>query len=207
MSKKYYFVTGIGTDVGKTVVSAILTEALQADYWKPIQAGDLENSDTIKIKNLITNPKTKFYPEAYRLPEPLSPHAAAANAGIEIQLNQITLPDTENNLIIEGAGGLFVPLNSEQLVIHLIQKLEVPVILVSANYLGSINHTLLSAEALKMRNIPVAGIIFNGKTTPQTEDYILNYTAWPKLLAVQPEEEINRQVISRYATSVSSQLF
>ena len=206
MGIKQYFVTGIGTDVGKTVVSAILTEALQADYWKPIQAGDLDNSDTIKVKTLTSNPNTKFHPEAYRLPEPLSPHAAAANAGIKIQLDQIKLPDTNNNLIIEGAGGLFVPLNSEQLVIHLIQKLEVPVILVSANYLGSINHTLLSAEALKVRNIPVAGIIFNGKTTPQTEEYILNYTGWSKLLAVQPETEISRQVIFNYAAAVSSQL-
>ena len=203
---KQVFVTGIGTDVGKTVVSAILTEALQADYWKPVQAGDLENSDTIKVKNLVSNEKSVFHAEAYRLPLPLSPHASAAAAGIELNLNQIVLPTTENNLVIEGAGGLFVPLNAGSLIIDLIQKLQVPVILVSANYLGSINHTLLSVEALKHRNIPVAGIIFNGAPTPASEEYILQFTGLPKLLSVLPEKEMNKQVVKKYAVALSATL-
>jgi len=203
---KQVFVTGIGTDVGKTVVSAILTEALQADYWKPVQAGDLENSDTIKVKNLVANEKSVFHPEAYRLPLPLSPHASAAAAGIELNLNKIVLPTTENNLVIEGAGGLFVPLNAGSLIIDLIQKLQVPVILVSANYLGSINHTLLSVEALKHRNIPVAGIIFNGAPTPASEEYILQFTGLPKLLSVLPEKEMNKQVVKKYAVALSATL-
>ena len=203
---KQVFVSGIGTDVGKTVVSAILTEALQADYWKPIQSGDLDNSDTIKVKKLVTNNKSFFHPEAYRLPLPLSPHAAAAQAGIEIDINQINLPATENNLVIEGAGGLFVPLNDQVLMITLIKKLNIPVVLVSANYLGSINHTLLSVEVLQAREIPVAGIIFNGEPTPATEDYILAYSGLPKLLSVLPEKEINKQVVKKYATALSSHL-
>jgi len=203
---KQVFITGIGTDIGKTVVSAIVTEALQADYWKPVQAGDLENSDTIKVKGLISNKKSFFHPEAYCLPKPLSPHAAAAEAGMQINLNQITIPDTPNNLVVEGAGGLFVPLNAQELMIHLIEKLSLPVILVSANYLGSINHTLLSAEALQARNIPVAGIIFNGEPTPATEDYILKYTSLPKLLSVLPEKEIDKQVVKKYAAALSSHL-
>jgi len=200
------FVTGIGTDVGKTVVAAILTEALQADYWKPVQSGDLDNSDTIKVKKLITNEKSVFHSEAYRLLQPLSPHAAAQAEGIEIDLNQINLPATPNKLVIEGAGGLFVPLNRQSLMIHLIQKLNVPVVLVSANYLGSINHTLLSVEALRARHIPVAGVIFNGKPTPSTEDYILQYTGLPKLLSVLPENEINQQVVKKYAEVLSTHL-
>jgi len=203
---KQVFVTGIGTDVGKTVVSAILTEALQADYWKPVQAGDLENSDTIKVKNLVSNEKSVFHAEAYRLPLPLSPHAAAAAAGIELNLNKFALPATENNLVIEGAGGLFVPLNDQSLIIDLIQSLKVPVILVSANYLGSINHTLLSVEALKNRNIPMAGIIFNGEPTPASEEYILQFTGLTKLLAVLPEKEMNKQVVKKYAVALSAAL-
>jgi len=203
---KQFFISGIGTDVGKTVISAILTEALQADYWKPIQSGDLENSDTIKVKSLVSNTKSIFHPEAYRFPQPLSPHAAAFQVGIEISLNKISFPNTQNNLIIEGAGGLFVPLNAQELILHLIQRLNVPVVLVSANYLGSINHTLLSVEALQARHIPIAGIIFNGEPTPQTEDYILKYTGLPKLLSVLPEKEINKQTVKKYASLLQSYL-
>jgi dethiobiotin synthetase len=107
------FVTGIGTDVGKTIVSAVLVEALQADYWKPIQAGDLDNSDTQKVQRLVTNTKSQFHKEAYRLNTPASPHYAAELDGIEISLNNIQLPQTTNQLIIEGAGGLMVPINQK----------------------------------------------------------------------------------------------
>lgn len=173
---KRYFVTGIGTGVGKTVVSAILTEKLQADYWKPIQSGDLHQTDTDTVKSLISNSKTIFHPEAYRLNQPQSPHASAAIDGVEIRCSNIVIPGTDNDLIIEGAGGLMVPLNDKELMIDLIQHLHTEVILVSQNYLGSINHTLLSIEALQRRNISVAGIIFNGESTPATEEYILEYS-------------------------------
>lgn len=195
---KKYFVTGIGTDIGKTVVAAMLTEALEADYWKPIQSGDLENSDTKKVQNLISNSNTIFHPEAYRLNEPMSPHASAKVDGIEINLNNINLPKTDNHLIIEGAGGLMVPLNDKDLIVNLIQKLDVEVILVSQNYLGSINHTLLSYEALKRRNIKIAGIIFNGTKNKETEDFILNYTKLKCLARIAQYLSIDKNVILKY---------
>jgi dethiobiotin synthetase len=169
---KTFFVTGIGTEIGKTVISTILTEALQADYWKPVQAGDLDNSDTMKVQRLVSNSKTKFYPEGYRLNHPMSPHAAADLDGVSIKLTDFDLPKTKNTLLIEGAGGLYVPLNHEDCIIDLIKHLKIPVILVSQNYLGSINHTLLSINALKSMGIPVAGLIFNGKPNAATEAVI-----------------------------------
>ncbi|MCC7331614.1 MAG: dethiobiotin synthase [Flavobacteriales bacterium] len=195
---KRFFVTGIGTNVGKTVVAAILTEALEADYWKPIQAGDLDNSDSIEIKRLISNKKTKIYPETYRLSNPLSPHAAAKYDSIEIDINKITIPITDNHLIIEGAGGLMVPLNEEKLMIDLIQQLKVEVILVSKHYLGSINHTLLSIEILKSRNIPIRGIIFNGNENQDTEQIILKYSSIQFLGRINPHTQIDRKEILNY---------
>ncbi len=188
------FVSGIGTEVGKTVVSAILVEALQADYWKPVQAGDLYHSDTDKIK-AWTNKAGKFHPETYRLNTPASPHYAAKLDNIDIQLTDFHLPKTNNHLIVEGAGGLYVPLNNKDLIIDLIAHLGIPVVLVSRNYLGSINHTLLSIEALTRRNIPIAGLVFNGVPTPSTEQYILSYFDIPLIAHVDEIEEITSQKI------------
>jgi dethiobiotin synthetase len=173
---KPIFVTGIGTDVGKTIVSAMLVEQMQADYWKPIQAGDLDNSDTIKVKQLVSNPVSVFHREAYRLTQPFSPHKAAALDGVEIDFKKIRVPKTDNQLIIEGAGGLMVPLNNTHLVIDLIGKLDAEVILVSRNYLGSINHTLLSVEALIGRGIHIRAIVFNGDADEYTENIIREQT-------------------------------
>lgn len=195
---KRFFITGIGTDVGKTVASAILVESLHADYWKPIQAGDLNNTDTMKVRSLISNTKSEFHPEIYQLTKPMSPHAAAEADGVKINIDALALPITSNSLIIEGAGGLMVPLNDEFLVVDLIQKLKAEVILVSKNYLGSINHTLLTVEALKKRGIPIAGIIFNGKSNKSSEDYILNYTGLKKLLSIEEEKKIDKEMILKY---------
>lgn len=195
---KRFFITGIGTDVGKTLASAILVEALNADYWKPIQAGDLNNTDTMKVRSLISNTKSKFHPETYQLTKPMSPHAAAEADGIKINIEKIILPVTSNTLIIEGAGGLMVPLNEQYLVIDLIKKIKSEVIIISSNYLGSINHTLLTVEALKNRNIPIAGIIFNGRSTKSTEDYILGYTGLKRLLHIEDEKKIDREIILKY---------
>ncbi|MEO5909327.1 MAG: dethiobiotin synthase [Pelobium sp.] len=167
-----YFITGIGTEIGKTIVSAIIVEKLKADYWKPIQSGDLDNSDTYKVKNLISNQITVFHPEAYQLTQPYSPHYASEIDGVDIKLPKIIIPKTNRQLIIEGAGGLMVPLNRKDLMIDLIKKLNIEVILVSKNYLGSINHTLLSIEALKSRGIPIKGLIFNGITNTPSEEII-----------------------------------
>jgi dethiobiotin synthetase len=180
------FITGIDTGVGKTVVAAVLTEKLSADYWKPIQSGDLHQSDTDRVKSLVSNLKTKFHPESYRLMQPFSPHKSAILDEVNIDLEKIALPVTDNQLVIEGAGGIMVPLNSNHLIIDLIKKLGAEVILVSKNYLGSINHTLLSVEMLKMRNIALKGIVFNGKPDIYSEDIILRISG-AKLYATIPE--------------------
>lgn len=192
---KTYFVTGIGTEIGKTVSSAVLVEKLKADYWKPIQAGDLDNSDSLKVQNLISNSVSKFHPEVYRLTQPFSPHYAAELDGVNIDLNKIIIPQTINNLIIEGAGGLMVPINRKDLMIDLIQKLSVEVILISKNYLGSINHTLLSIEALKSRNINVKGIIFNGVKNEASESIILERTQLNYLGRIFEIENMNKLAI------------
>ncbi|RYD93618.1 MAG: dethiobiotin synthase [Sphingobacteriales bacterium] len=184
--KRPIFITGIGTGIGKTIISAILTEKLKADYWKPVQAGELDDSDTIKVRELVSNTTSVFHPETYRLTQPYSPHKSADLDGITIDMQQFQLPVTENQLLIEGAGGLMVPLNDGSLVIDLVKQLGAKAILVSKNYLGSINHTLLSVAALKQYGIPLAGIIFNGITDSYSESYILQYTG-AKLLGRVPE--------------------
>lgn len=197
MSKrKNIFVTGIGTGIGKTIVSAILVEKLKADYWKPVQSGDLDNSDTSKVKALVSNTITKFHPEAYRLTQPFSPHKSAAIDGITIDPEKIVTPVTANTLIIEGAGGLMVPLNSHFLMIDLIKKLGAEVILVSQNYLGSINHTILSLNALKQYGIPVTGIIFNGPVESYSRDFILSYTGVKPLGDIPEYELIDKKVVN-----------
>ncbi|MFF5382684.1 dethiobiotin synthase [Pedobacter suwonensis] len=197
-----YFITGIGTGIGKTLVSAILTEKLKADYWKPIQSGDLETSDSITINSLVSNSRTVIHPESYRLTQPLSPHLSARLDGIEIDLNQIHLPETNNNLIIEGAGGLMVPLNETELIVDLIKKLGVEVILVSQNYLGSINHTLLSVNLLRQYEIPVKGIIFNGTENEETERYILQYTKIKKLGYIPGLHKIDKAHIASVGENI-----
>lgn len=198
MDKKY-FVTGIGTEIGKTITSAIITEHLKADYWKPIQSGDLHQSDTMKVEALISNSKTKFHAEAYRLTQPFSPHYSAALDGVEISLDAIVLPRTENNLVVEGAGGLMVPLNQKDLIINLIQKLGLEVILVSKNYLGSINHTLLSIEALNARNIAIKGIIFNGEANEASESIIKNMTSLNVIAHIPVLQTVSKESVKRVA--------
>lgn len=192
------FITGIGTDVGKTVASAIVTQALEADYWKPVQAGDLELSDTHKVKNHVANEKSYFHPNAYALNTPASPHLAAELDGITIDLDQIKEPETNNHLVIEGAGGILVPLNNTDCIIDLIRP-DYKVIVVSRHYLGSINHTLLTIEALKSRNIPVAGIIFSGDENQATETIILNKTGVKLIGRIDNEPYFDANVIAYYA--------
>ena len=192
------FITGIGTDVGKTIVSAIVTEALEADYWKPIQAGDLENSDSHKIKSFLSNKKTVIHPNSYALNTPASPHLAAEIDGITIDLNQITEPETANHLVVEGAGGVFVPLNSKDCVIDLVQP-DYKVIVVSRHYLGSINHTLLTIEALQNRKITIAGIIFSGDENKATEEIILTKSGLKCIGRIEQEPYFDQNVIKEYA--------
>jgi dethiobiotin synthetase len=206
MSQKY-IIAGIGTGVGKTVVSAILVEALQADYWKPIQAGDLHDTDTDKVKSWVSNPVSQFHSETYRLTTPMSPHAAAQIDGLEIEPSKLSLPSTLHHLIIELAGGIMVPLRSDFLNIDFIKQLNLPVILVSQYYLGSINHTLLSLEILKRENVKIAGIVLNGAENPSSKQVILQYAGVPLLAEVQPEKEITPQIIQQYAAKLHTEHF
>lgn len=144
------FVTGIGTEVGKTVCSAILTKYFNADYWKPIQSGDLHYSDTMKIKEWVGE-NVFCHPEIYRLQFAASPHQSALQENVNISVNDFKLPETTKNLIVEGAGGLMVPLSDQEFIIDLIENLNIPVALVVRNYLGCINHTLLSVMALHQK--------------------------------------------------------
>jgi dethiobiotin synthetase len=192
------FITGISTDVGKTIASAIIVEALEADYWKPIQAGDLDNSDSLKINSYISNGKTVIHENSYKLNTPASPHLAAELDGVTIDLKQIKEPQTKNHLVIEGAGGIFVPLNDTDCVIDLIQK-DYKVIVVSRHYLGSINHTLLTVEALKNSKIKIAGIIFSGDKNESTETIILNKTRVKYIGRIDQEPYIDQTVIQEYA--------
>lgn len=192
------FITGISTDVGKTIASAIIVEALEADYWKPIQAGDLDNSDSHKIKSLISNCQTTIHPNSYRLHTPASPHLAAELDGITIDLNQIVEPVLKEHLVIEGAGGVLVPLNNEGCVIDLIQD-DYKVVVVSRHYLGSINHTLLTIEALKNRNIAIAGIIFSGTENKASEAIILNKSGIKNIGRIEQEPYFDQNVIREYA--------
>lgn len=198
MSKRY-FVAGIGTGVGKTVASAILCKALQADYWKPLQSGDLEFSDTDRVNTLVNDEKQISFTEAYRLPYPISPHASAERAGVNIDMEKIIVPNHNRTLIIEGAGGLMVPLRYDLLYLDLIPRFEAEVILVSRHYLGSINHTLLSIEALKSRNIKVKGILFNGSEVAETEKVITQYSPWPILGRIDETQEPDAAFVNEQA--------
>ena len=197
------FITGIGTDVGKTIASAIITEALEADYWKPIQAGDLDNSDSHKIQKLTSavtssGVERNYFQNSYALNTPASPHFAAELDNLTIDLKKIKEPKTKNNLIIEGAGGVLVPLNKKDTIIDLIQ-LDYKVIVISRHYLGSINHTLLTIEALQNRKITIAGIIFNGDENKATEEIILSKTGLSFLGRIENEPYFDKNVIRYYA--------
>ena len=211
-----FFVTGIGTDVGKTITAAILAEALKADYWKPVQAGFDEGTDSEFIRSVISNKRAIVYPETYKLKLAASPHIAARDEGVNIDLDKIcedhlkivsgqwsivsenpsTLysPLPIHNLIIEGAGGLLVPLNKNELVVDLIKKLNAKVILVSRNYLGSINHSLLTAAVCKQNNLKVSGWIFNDHYM-NYEDEIVQWSGYPKIASIPFTENPNREFV------------
>lgn len=194
------FVTGIGTDVGKTIVAAILTEALQADYWKPIQCGSLELTDTERVKRLVESKQTFFHPEAYRLKTPASPHYAAEVEGAKINWGRLKVPETDNTLVIEGAGGLLVPFNYKgESMFDMAKNWDAEVVIVSRNYLGSINHTLLTIKVLENSGVKVLGLIFNGESNQSTEEVILKTTKVPLLGRIKEEYEFTKDLITRYS--------
>jgi dethiobiotin synthetase len=201
MEQKKYVISGIGTDVGKTVVSAIIAQALNADYWKPIQSGELDNSDSHKIDRL-TNDRVQILPERFRLTEPLSPHASAAIDGVQLQLSELTLPKTKRNLLVEGAGGLMVPINDTDLLIDAFKQWNLPIIIVSRHYVGSINHTLLTIEALKSRGLTIKGLVFVGEQNPPTESFILSHSNVPFLMRIPLVNEVTTNFVLQQAELV-----
>lgn len=198
-----YFVTGIDTDSGKTLVSAILCEALEADYWKPIQAGLPKDSDT--VKSLLTNATSQIHPERFVLTSPMSPHAAAKIDNVSITVDDFTIPGSDR-LIIEGAGGCMVPINDEEFIIDMIVKFRHEVILVADLYLGSINHSILTIEALQRRGIKIKGIVFNGPSNPESERIILNYGNVPCLLRIARENVVDKSTVRKYAAVLKKNL-
>ena len=201
---KKYFITGISTEVGKTVASAIITEALEADYWKPIQSGDLEYSDTHKVKNLISNKKSVFHENSYALQTPMSPHASATIDGITIDINKVIEPATKNNLVIEGAGGLLVPLNDKHTILDLI-KPDYKVIVVSRHYLGSINHTLLTMRFLKEKGFDVS-LVYSGNEHKTTEEIIEKMSGVNVIGRIEEEPYFDQNVIKEYAEKFRDKL-
>ncbi|MFK5878225.1 MAG: dethiobiotin synthase [Flavobacteriaceae bacterium] len=202
--KQKYFITGISTDVGKTIASAIIVEALQSDYWKPIQAGELDYCDTKKVKELVSNSISKFHPNSFALKTPMSPHAAADIEGVDIALDNIKEPKTKNNLVIEGAGGLLVPINTTQTILDII-KPDYKVIVVSRHYLGSINHTLLTVKLLQENGFDVS-IIYSGNEHKTTEEIIQKMTGVRVIGRINEEEKFDKQVIKKYAELFKSKL-
>lgn len=200
-----YFVTGIGTNVGKTIVAAVLTEALEADYWKPLQSGTIEGSDAATVKSLISNSKTHIFPESYLLKQPLSPHFAAKLDGVEIKLNDIVKPETANYLIIEGAGGILVPLNDKQYVIDIARQIECEIILVISDYLGCINHSLLSIDYLQRNNFKIRALVFNGTFDTEVQQSIVNYAPEAKVIGIKRLESISKESVLQAAENISSQ--
>lgn len=199
------FITGIGTDVGKTIASAIITQALEADYWKPVQAGEVDFGDKHKVQSLLKNKKSKIWDNSYVLQTPASPHYAAAVDGITIDLKLIKEPKTKNHLVIEGAGGILVPLNETKTIIDIIQP-DYQVVVVSRHYLGSINHSLLTIEALCARKLKIAGIVFSGDENPATESIILSTTGLTMIGRIEEEPYFDANVVSYYAEQFKSVL-
>jgi dethiobiotin synthetase len=202
-----YFVTGIHTDAGKTVASAFLQKALNADYWKPIQAGDLDFGDADRVQAWSKASPDRFHPVRHALNTPASPHYAARIDGVEIELSDFSLPETNGQpLIVEGAGGLLVPINDQETVLDLMAHLGLPVILVSRHYLGSINHTLLSISCLRQRGIPIAGLIYSGGDSPETVRIVRELTGLEPLIELPELKEVNAEGIARLAVELGPEV-
>jgi dethiobiotin synthetase len=202
-----FAIAGIGTDVGKTVVSAIITEALEGCYFKPIQAGDLDNSDSIKVKNWCSD-KITVAEELFRLTEPMAPHKAAELDGVEIRLSDIEFPTTDQPLILEGAGGVLVPLNEKgETILAIYKKSKLPVIVVSRHYLGSINHTLLTIQALQSAGLAIAGIIYVGDASSHTEHIIEKLTKVKALGRVPIVQKVDSAFIQSQANEFKQLIY
>lgn len=202
----HLIITGIGTGVGKTLCSAVICEALQADYWKPLQSGDLHQLDSDFV-NKHTSESTFIYPESVTLTQPLSPHEAARIDGVELTEEHLDFPTFKKQTVIEGAGGVFVPLNDVGLTyLDLFQLWELPVFVITRHYLGSINHTLLTMNALLSREIHVAGLVVNGLRNEASERVYKQHFQEIPLTYIPEIQEINKASIKEAAIQWKNQL-
>ncbi|HTK36500.1 MAG TPA: dethiobiotin synthase [Caulobacteraceae bacterium] len=191
MTPPRVFVVGTDTDVGKTVVAAILVRAWNADYWKPVQTGAAEDpGDTATVARLSGLPPERLHPPAHVFAAPLSPHAAAALEGARIDLDGFAPPATARPLVAEGAGGVLVPLNESALIIDLVQRLGWPVVVVARSTLGTINHTLLTLAALRARGVTVIGVVLNGPPSPSNREAIEHHGRVPVIAEIPPADAV-----------------
>jgi len=195
MPSKDIFVTGTDTNVGKTVLAATLCAALGRDYWKPIQTGTSEGSDREAVMRYADLSAPQMLPEAYRFDPPVSPHLAARMAGVRIDLDSIQRPPSSSPLIIEGAGGVLVPINERELMIHLIERLSAPVVLAARTSLGTINHTLLSIQALRSAQIELLGVVLIGAENPENQGAIEYYGKVRVVGTIPQLTAINRKAL------------
>lgn len=195
---KRFFVTGIDTDIGKTLVSAILVEALEADYWKPVQAGDLERTDSMRVKRWARSCRV-VHPEGLQLKLAASPHLAAEKQNLIISKGDLKIPQTSHHLVVEGAGGVLVPLNDTDYLLDLIDPASFEVILVTQSYLGSLNHTFLSIESLQQRGYNVRYLVFNRREDPQLSQFIAKKTQIPILFSIPEINPISAQDVTHFA--------
>ncbi|GEP88923.1 dethiobiotin synthetase [Chitinophaga terrae (ex Kim and Jung 2007)] len=204
------FITGIGTGVGKTVTAACITEALKADYWKPVQTGLLEGADTDTIKELLSNDVSVCHPELWKLELPASPHLAAREEQVKIEPGAIIsraadLQPVGRRLVIEGAGGLMVPLNDDYFTADLIRELGAKAIVVAQNYLGSINHALLTAGMLRRLGIHVLGWVFTGDYH-SNEDDVVKWSGYPKIGRIPRAQHVDKSFVQQQAQLLSANL-
>ncbi|MBF0444504.1 MAG: dethiobiotin synthase [Magnetococcales bacterium] len=191
------FVTGTDTDVGKSVASAWLLGRMGGDYWKPIQAGLGGEVDASLVRRLSGLDESRFHASTFNLTAPMSPHAAARLDGVTIKLGDFCLPETVNPLVVEGAGGLLVPLNDREFVVDLIEVLGLPVVLVVRSGLGTINHTLLSLMLLRHRGVDVAGVIMNGALNTGNKEAIVEYGKVDVICEIPLLNPLNMETLSK----------
>jgi len=199
-------ILGIHTDIGKTITSAVIAEALDADYWKPVQAGNLDSSDSLLVKSLLSDGTHRVHEEAIKLSQPMSPHAAAKIDGVEIDYTKFKWPETDKLLLVETAGGILSPMTDTATMADFTQHYKLPAILASKNYLGSINHTLLSIEVLKNRGIKILGLVINGEPNTASEQYIEQYSKVPIIARMPFFENLDSKAIKAQAAIIKDSL-
>lgn len=204
--KTNFAVLGIHTGVGKTVCSAIIAEALQCDYWKPVQAGDLENSDTIRVQRMVSNTNSRIHPEAYRLTQPMSPHAAAAIDGVQYGLADFSVPESKNSVLLETAGGVMSPLSDTATMVDLVKHLGLPAILVVRHYLGSINHSMLCLEVLRAKGIPLLGVVISGLRNEASESFLRTYGGVSRMAYAAEVKEESAAEVTKAAELLAPQI-